>query len=312
MPIETTDIMISSLTESSIRQYNSCLKKWWNFCINNNVNPYNGTITEILKFLTKKFQEDRASYGTLNSYRSAIALLRGPEVGEDARMKRFFKGVEKLRPNIPKYDATWDPTIVLGHMSSWGTNESMTLEKLSVKLTMLIALTTGQRMQTLGLIDIKNIYRLEDTIEIKIPNRIKTSRLNNPQPTLIVPSYRKNLNWCVVSALEMYLKKTKDLRGLETRLFISFKKPYKAVSSQTLSRWIKNTLTSSGINTNIFCAYSTRHASTSAAKRSGVNIDVIRKTAGWSEKSGTFARFYNRNIVSDKDVFAQAILDNAS
>lgn len=95
VPIEATDIMLSSLAESSIKKYDSCLKKWWKFCKDSNFNPFKGTLTEVLKFLTEEFQEGRASYGTLNSCRSAIALLRGPEVGEDARMRRFFKGVEK-------------------------------------------------------------------------------------------------------------------------------------------------------------------------------------------------------------------------
>lgn len=312
VPVEATGIMLASLAESSIKQYDSCFKKWWRFCQNNDVNPYNGTIAEVLKFLTKEFQGNKTSYGTLNSCRSAIALLRGSEVGEDTRVRRFFKGIEKLRPSMPKYDSTWDPKIVLDHVNSWGANEDIPLDKLSFKMVTLLALTTGQRMQTFELINIRNIHRVGDVIEIKIPDRVKTSRLNNPQPTLIVPTYRENLNLCVASTLETYIEKTKDLRGLETKLFISFKKPFKSVSSQTLSRWIKNTLSNSGIDTNVFSAYSTRHASTSAAKRSGVSIDAIRKAAGWSDKSGTFAKFYNRNIVSSKDIFAKAILNYTS
>lgn len=94
VPIEAIDIMISSLMESSIKQYNSCLKKWWKYCKNDNVNSYKGTITEILKFLMKEFQSNKASYGTLNSCRSAIALLQDPEVGENARVKKFFREIK--------------------------------------------------------------------------------------------------------------------------------------------------------------------------------------------------------------------------
>lgn len=263
----------------------------------------------MLKFLTDEFQGNKTSYGTLNSCRSAIALLRGPEVGEDARIKRFFKGIEKLRPNRPKYDSTWDPKVVLDHVSQWGVNEDISLKKLSFKLVTLLALITGQRMQMLGLINIENMSRTKEGIEIRIPDRIKTSRINKSQLTLIIPSYRENSKLCVVSALDAYLERTKDLRDIETKLFISFKKPFKAVSSQTLSRWIKNTLRDSGIDVNVFSAYSTRHAATSAAKRSGVNIDVIKKAAGWSAKSGTFAKFYNREIVASKDIFAKSILN---
>lgn len=65
----------------------------------------------------------------------------------------------------------------------------------------------------------------------------------------------------------------------------------------------------SGIDINIFSAYSIRHASTSAARRHGVNIDQIRKTAGWSKDSETFARFYNRCVIAENTQFAEAVLE---
>lgn len=65
----------------------------------------------------------------------------------------------------------------------------------------------------------------------------------------------------------------------------------------------------SGIDINTFSAYSTRHAATFAAKRQGVSIDLIRKTAGWSKESETFARFYNRCVISENTQFAEAVLE---
>lgn len=87
-----------------------------------------------------------------------------------------------------------------------------------------------------------------------------------------------------------------------------FKKPFGSVSAQTLSRWIKFVLGKSGLDTSIFTAHSTRHASTSAASRKGINVDLIRKTAGWSEASNVFASFYNRPLMSYQS-FAEAILN---
>ncbi|CAB0039264.1 unnamed protein product [Trichogramma brassicae] len=81
------------------------------------------------------------------------------------------------------------------------------------------------------------------------------------------------------------------------------------LSKGFIVRWIKKTLKMSGINTDIFSAYSTRQASTSAAKRLGVNIDLIKSTGGWTEKSGTFAKFYDLPIASDINIFANAILN---
>lgn len=54
----------------------------------------------------------------------------------------------------------------------------------------------------------------------------------------------------------------------------------------------------------------TRHASTSAAKRLGVDIEIVRKTVGWSKSLETFAKFCDREIVPDREIFALSILNS--
>lgn len=114
---------------------------------------------------------------------------------------------------------------------------------------------------------------------------------------------------CVASTLKQYLAKTKEFRNNEKSFFISFRRPYKPVGSQTLGRWIKEVFIKCGIDTDIFKAYSVRHASTSAANRKGLDISVIKKTAGWTANSGTFAKFYNLPLIENRDAFAKTILD---
>ena len=69
--------------------------------------------------------------------------------------------------------------------------------------------------------------------------------------------------------LKAYEDKTKPIRGDETRLLISFIKPYKAVISSSVVRWLKSVLHAAVINTVIFSAHSTRETSSSAA----ANVD---------------------------------------
>ena len=100
---------------------------------------------------------------------------------------------------------------------------------------------------------------------------------------------------CVYRTFEEYVKKTSSLRGCEKRLFISFIKPHKPVASSALSRWIKTVLELSGIDIETFKSHSTRGASASKAKQSGVPLPEIMKTAGWSSAE-TFAEYYNRPV----------------
>lgn len=64
---------------------------------------------------------------------------------------------------------------------------------------------------------------------------------------------------------------------------------YRSDRKTPSSRWIKNILAKSGVDTHIYSAHSTRHAATSAASRKGLSVDLIRRSAGWSQSSETFA-----------------------
>ena len=70
------------------------------------------------------------------------------------------------------------------------------------------------------------------------------------------------------------------MRAESVSLFISFKKHYKDVTTHTQSRWVKDCFQESGIDTEMFTAHSTRHASTSAVNRNGLDLDTIRRTVG--------------------------------
>ena len=158
MSEESIDIAISSVSVATLRQYDCPLRKWYEFCTQKEENPYCARIKNIQDFLTGEFKKG-ASYRTINSYRSALALILGPEIAQDPGIKRICKGAAKIRPPHPKYNETWDPRIVLEFLSSLGPNSEISLEQLSYKLVTLLALITAHRMQTLALINIKEIYK---------------------------------------------------------------------------------------------------------------------------------------------------------
>lgn len=89
---------------------------------------------------------------------------------------------------------------------------------------------------------------------------------------------------------------------------MSIKKPIHAITTETLSKWLKKCLNRSGIDTSVFTGHSTRHSATSKAEDLGIDIDTIRRTAGWSEKSQVFAIFYKRPIRKNGFDFAKKVL----
>ena len=114
---------------------------------------------------------------------------------------------------------------------------------------------------------------------------------------------------CVLEVLREYLKRTLSYRRHDN-LFISINSPHGPVSKDTLSRWLKFMLNEAKVDTSIFGAHSFRHAATSKAALCGTSTDVIFSRAGWSEKSSTFARFYNKPI-DKRYTFAKSVLSGS-
>ena len=244
----------------------------------------------------------------LNTARSALLLILPIDITNNPDIKRLFKAFSKQKPPKPKYNFIWDPFIVLKFLSTWYPNFSLTLEKLTRKLVTLLALTSAQRVQTLSLIKIDNIELCNTTIFVKVPDKIKTSGINRFQPLIELTTLDGHPEICVVELLKYYIEKTSNLRNEQCKnLFITVKKPFHSASSQTISKWIKNTLQEAGIDISIFTAHSTRHAATSAAFKNGVAIDVIKKAACWTNNSAVFAKHYNLPLSSNTNVLSSLL-----
>nr|CAI5821151.1 unnamed protein product [Callosobruchus analis] len=257
---------------------------------------------------SKKYSRHAGSpYASVNSCKAALSFIL--DVKEDSKtfLGRLMKGLYNQRPIAPRYEATWDPHTVLEFLEKWYPLESHSLFQLSLKLVALLALTSGHRIQTFSKIMVNDVILGDDTVKIKISAKLKTSKINRAQPILDFPFFKDKPALCVAATIAYYLERTKDIRPKgELKLILTHKKPHNAATAQTLSRWLKWVLKNSNIDTNIFKGYSFRHASTSAALRGGANIETIRKSAGWTNKSETFNRFYNRPVVSGVD-FIQGV-----
>lgn len=169
---------------------------------------------------------------------------------------------------------------------------------------MLFLLVSAQRCQTLHLIHIQDIRVEKDKVYI-VPNHIlKQSKPGHHLDVICLKAY-SDKSLCIVKVLTEYLHRTEYLRSGD-KLLISTVKPYKAVSKDTVARWIKLIMLKAGIDPS-FKPHSTRAASTTKAKLQGVPLQTIIKTAGWSNAS-VFARFYNKPIATENDSIQDAVL----
>jgi integrase len=116
------------------------------------------------------------------------------------------------------------------------------------------------------------------------------------------------LNYALRKLWNVIFKRQKILRQpCCKRLFISYLKPYKHITSTTKARWIKLFLIKCSITE--FGAHSTRSASTACVFEAGLSVIDIMKTADWSQQS-TFSKFYKRHTV--EGMFGRMVLQKSS
>ena len=113
----------------------------------------NVPVNDIMDFLSFQFQQRYLAYQTIGIYKSCISRFHGLVEGQPVRslpvMSRFMKGIFELQPPKPKTKTTWSvgQTVVFRQdMNPFG---NLSLQDVSLKLAMLLALTSAARVHEL-------------------------------------------------------------------------------------------------------------------------------------------------------------------
>ena len=253
-------------------------------------------INDVLEFLLMLYK-DNLSYSCINTARSALScfiVIDNIDVGKHPLVTRFMKGIFQTRPTKSRYSEIWDVNVVLDYMRHMNVNDELSLKMLTLKTVTLVALISSQRAQSIHNICLSNM-RVDDDKYVFHLGRIKQSRPCVKSFFMTLEKYPNEGKLCVYETLSDYLRRTENIRNDSDKVFISYLKPHKEVCKSTISRWIKTFLGIAGIDITMFSAHSTRAASSSAAKASGVPVGEILRKAGWSSEK-TFSKFYDLNI----------------
>lgn len=263
----------------------------------------------ILAFLTEQFEQFKLSYSAMNTARCALStfliLPGGHTVGTHPLISRFIRGVFQIRPNLPRYSTIWDVSVVLTYLKTLSPVSDLKLRDLTLKVVMLMALTTAQRTQTLHKLMLSNMSNDSEVITFHV-HMLKHSKPGKVGMKIEFKAYSPDTRLCVYTTLLRYIQITKTLRGQEQQLLISYRKPHGKVAKDTISGWIKRTMRSAGVDTSMFKSHSTRAAASSAAKRKLTPITDILAAAGWSSEQ-TFQSYYNKPLAKESS-FANAVL----
>ena len=101
---------------------------------------------------------------------------------------------------------------------------------------------------------------------------MKHTKANRPLEPLIYHHYHDNEKLCIAKCLQSYIGIRNTIVTQEVKdLVVSYGKPHKPVSSETISRCIKDKLSKAGVETSVFKAHSCRSTSSSKVRDVGVS-----------------------------------------
>ena len=269
----------------------------------------------MLNFLTTIYHSG-VGYSAVSTAKSAVSTLvvlpNGLPLGKHPTVIRYMKGIFEARPSLPRYCGTWGVSKVVNQLQLLDL-DTISLIVLTLKVTVLLALLTAQRRRTLWAIELDHMELCQASCTIHIRKVLEITKPGQHIKPIVFHSY-PNRNTCIVQHLLRYCALTAPLRPQSDRgqLLVSYRRPHAPVVEDTISRWIKASLESAGINTAVFAAHSTRSAGTSAAAHHEAPLDLIMQAANW-QHARTFAKFYHRDVpVSAQDTtFMDAVLKSA-
>lgn len=302
--LRTKELLVCAWRPETEKTYNVFLKRWSLFCEKHKLDKFSCDWYFAWDFLVELFHQGYA-YSSINTARSALSNIlcsENTKFGENEVTVKILKAVYNLRPPLSKYIAFWDISIVLMYLKEFPPVEKCTFKELSLKFLTLFMLVSSQRVQTAFVLKRNRIMFDDDCIVFGLDEPLKMSKAGKALEVIKCKNFPKDKDLCIVHTAKEYLKRSDLFRKTKNqRLFISYVRPFKPVTKNTLARWLKFILWKAGINIVTFQAHSFRGASASMLAALNVSVADILNKGKWSTDC-TFRKHYLKPIVEFNDV----------
>ena len=250
----------------------------------------------------------------------------------------FHRDCPKSSRNLPK----WNLSVVLNELTKapFEPMKDTDLKHLTLKTAFVLALASGKcrseihawvanKVSNLGQWEKIALFPSSDFIaknQLAREDSQSVSPVTIPALTTIVDrQFKEDRTLCPVRALRYYLDQTKDLRGSQSLLFISFKKGHTSdIRPATLSSWLKQTMLlcykqadQQALDLVQVKAHDIRAFAASKALYGRVSVDQIMQACHWKAHN-TFTNFYLKDLTwsnNDNNMYqgpvmaAQQVLD---
>ena len=155
---EALNIIIDSWRVSTQKQYKTSVSAWLEYCKKQRIRIIAPSLPQLLDFLT--IQSHKVWIQCFGNHQECPLFIyhhRRLQGREHPLISRFMSGFFNRKPTFPRYAEIWDSQIVLNNLKGYPDIKDMTLKQLTLKMTMIMALVTAQRTQTIKLLSIEGM-----------------------------------------------------------------------------------------------------------------------------------------------------------
>ena len=181
---EAANLITAASRQGTLKHYQSAWNKWSGWCSGKQIDPFRCSIDNVINFLTCTFNENK-EYNTIAGYMSAISVYHDPincvSVGRHPLVSDLLAGILNKRFPQPKYTFIWDVGTVISYLSSI---QSKDIKPLTLKLTMILALTSATRAHEIACLDIRYLVRHHSGYSFHFGKPTKTTKKGNLRPPL--------------------------------------------------------------------------------------------------------------------------------
>ena len=220
---------MASWRKGTFSNYSLYLSKWFKSASCSKVSLVEPPVQVALAFLTSLIKEGK-SFDQICMARRALSLVisqqRNIHFGNIPIVKRYMKGIFENNPKFPKFQFTWNVSLLFNYFGNIKDIHALDIQKLIQKLVMLMTrISGGQRAQTIHSIRVSDIKILDNKVVIPIMSLIKQTKPTKHMAPLCFQIYNKEPKLCVVTRLTGYLKRTKSYRDTD-KLFLTCIQPF--------------------------------------------------------------------------------------
>ncbi|KAM9985734.1 hypothetical protein ACTFIZ_008620 [Dictyostelium cf. discoideum] len=300
----TSELLMKSWEQSTLKVYNSSYTRFLNFCTLNSLDPSNITLVVFMDYLTHLFKiKPPLAFSTINNHRSMLnqlLLLRNQtDIVNDPFISRIMTGIHKLRPSSAKYKEIWDANKVFKYLSTIKVLPKFTYTALLNKTLVLCKMFGLARSSDLVKWSFKGLNITTDSIRgpvINAKEQRKDGVLSILELTSLDDTYSQV---CPVRHLTTYLKSTNERRKKHQSDSVFINNDGTPLQVNQINEVVLSTLSKSGIDTTKFKSHSTRSAMASLLLSNNVPFHVVKKMGRW-KSNDTVDTFYDKRIIGEK------------